>query len=74
MRQENVPDDFQMPVPLYVDFGDKKFVRLRSVVTGPVSSFDLPPLPMKPEKIIFNHLDAVLCESDEVGWDDIKIN
>ena len=67
--QENVADDFQMVVPLYVDFGDKKFVRLRVFVKGPVSEFDLPVLPLKPEKIIFNDLESVLCEVEDVGWE-----
>ena len=66
----NVADDFQMVVPLYVDFGDKKFIRLRSVVKGPLTQFDLPLLPMKPEKISFNDLESVLCEVDNVDWNE----
>jgi hypothetical protein len=68
VRQLEVPDDFQMMVPMLVDFGGGKFVRLQAVVKGPVTEFDLPVLPMKPEKIVWNDLESVLCEVDYEDW------
>ena len=51
-----------------VDFGEKKFVRLRAVVKGPVTQFDLPLLPMEPKKIVLNDMESVLCEVDYTDW------
>jgi len=65
--QSNVPDDFQMPVPLYVDFGDKRFARVRVIVKGPHTQVDLPLMPLKPEKIVFNDMESVLCDIDDTG-------
>ncbi|HKW50358.1 MAG TPA: M1 family aminopeptidase, partial [Candidatus Eisenbacteria bacterium] len=60
--QENVPEDFQMFVPLRIDFGDAKFARVRVFVKGGHSEFALPPLPMEPKGIVFNDLESVLCD------------
>jgi aminopeptidase N len=60
--QEKVPDDFQMMVPLTVFFKDDKYVHLKVWVDQPEMDVDLPLLPYKPEKIIFNTYDAVLCK------------
>ncbi len=68
VQQLNVPDDFLMFVPLFVDFGNKQFIRLQILVKGPLSEFDLPLLPLKPEKIIFNDLESVLCNVEYVDW------
>lgn len=63
------PSDFKMVVPLKIDFDANTFVRLRVMVVGPHAEFDLPLIPMKPQKINFNDLNSVLCEVDEVGWE-----
>ena len=68
VEQSSVADDFQMAVPLYVDFGNDKFARLRIVARGPLTQVDLPLMPMKPEKIIFNDMESVLCEVDYADW------
>jgi aminopeptidase N len=68
VEDADAPDDFKMVVPLYIDFGGDRFVRLRAMVSGKHSEFDLPVLPLTPEKIRFNDLESVLCEVDEVGW------
>lgn len=62
LKQEDVPDDFQMPVPITVYFTNDKFTNLRIWVDKPEQDIDLPLLPMKPEKIVFNTNDAVLCK------------
>jgi hypothetical protein len=66
--QENVPEDFEMFVPLQIDFGGNRYARLRVFVKGPHSQFELPPLPSEPKVIVFNDLESVLCESKTVGW------
>ena len=62
IRQENVPADFQMVVPLTVFFEDDKYVNLKVLVDQPELDVDLPLLPFKPKKIIFNSYDAVLAK------------
>lgn len=69
VKQTNVADDFQMSVPFFIDFGDKKFARLRFLIKGPVTEFDFPVLPLKPVEIKFNDLESVLCEIDDEEWD-----
>jgi hypothetical protein len=66
--QENVPEDFQMFVPLHLDFGGDKFAKVRVFLKGRHSEFDLPPMPMEPKRIVFNDLEAVLCEVENVAW------
>ncbi|MBS1912454.1 MAG: hypothetical protein JST22_10750 [Bacteroidetes bacterium] len=67
--QTNVPDDFQMYVPLKIDFGDGRLARLRVLVKGPHAQPQLPLMPLKPKQIFFNDLNAVLCESEQVEWE-----
>ncbi|MFA6456240.1 MAG: M1 family aminopeptidase [Bacteroidota bacterium] len=69
VRQTNVPNDFQMYVPFLVDFGEHRFARLRYLIKGPVTEFEFPILPLKPENIRFNDLESVLCEIDDESWD-----
>ncbi len=68
VRQTNVPDRFQMPVPIHVDFGGDRYAAFRALVKGRDNAFDLPPLPLKPKKITFNALESVLCEVEEKPW------
>jgi hypothetical protein len=62
ITQDKVAEDFQMVVPLTVFFKDDKFVHLKVLVDKPEIDIDLPILPYKPEKIIFNTYDAVLAK------------
>jgi hypothetical protein len=62
VKQEKVPADFQMVVPLTVIFDDDKYVNLKVLVDQPEMDIDLPLLPFKPKKIIFNSYDAVLAK------------
>lgn len=69
IKQKDVPPDFKMFVPMLVDFGDKKYYRLRTFMTGDKAEFDLPPMPLEPQKVIFNDLESVLCNVDTESWD-----
>jgi hypothetical protein len=69
ITQANVGSDFLMPVPLLLKFEGGKFYRLRLIVKGDQTEYKLPLLPLEPEEIIFNDLNAVLCEVDNEDWD-----
>jgi hypothetical protein len=70
IKQEDVPSEFKMIIPLKIDFGNDKYYRMRVVMTGDKpAEFDLPPMPMEPKKIIFNDLESVLCNVDYDKWE-----
>ena len=62
--QNNVSENFKMHIPIKIVLSGDKFARLRIEVTGKESTINLPGLPEKPEEIIFNDLNSVLCEVD----------
>jgi aminopeptidase N len=68
VQQDNVPDDFQMYVPVTLDLGEDRVARLRVKVRGPRTEIDLPLMPAKPREIRFNDLDGVLAEVNMVDW------
>jgi aminopeptidase N len=68
VKQENVPDDFQMYVPVTVDLGKDRVVRLRVKVRGPATEVDLPLVPAEPKGLRFNDLDGVLAEVKMESW------
>ncbi len=68
IRQEDVPDDFQMVVPVMLDFGEEGSATVRVLVRGPVTETELPILPREPESIEFNPFEAVLAETKTEGW------
>jgi hypothetical protein len=70
IRQEGVPDDFRMIVPILVDFGDEGSALVPVNVTGPVTEGDLPLLPREPDAIVFNPYESVLAETNTEGWRD----
>lgn len=65
---KNIPDDFQMYVPIRIDFGDGKIARVRVMVSGLHCEPEIPLLPLKPQDIVFNDLESVLCTVDEGDW------
>ncbi|MGH7498947.1 MAG: hypothetical protein ACREL3_08865 [Gemmatimonadales bacterium] len=68
--QENVPDDFQMYVPVTLDLGKDRAARLRVKVSGPTSDIELPPMPAEPKALHFNDLEGVLADVRMVDWKD----
>ena len=66
--QENVPEDFQMYVPIHLDFGGDRYSKVRVFVKGRHSEFDLPLVPERPVRVVFNDLESVLCEVKNVKW------
>ncbi len=69
VKQSNVPNDFQMYIPFMIDFGENRYARVRYLIKGPVTEFEFPILPIKPEEIKFNDLESVLCEIEDEDWD-----
>ncbi len=62
VQQQNVPADFKMLVPITVLFEGDRFIHFKAWVDQPLTTIDLPLLPYKPTKVMFNTYDAVLCE------------
>ncbi len=72
IKQEKVPGDFAMLVPISLKNDDKQVCHYRAFVTGLNSvEFSLPAQDKKPDDIIFNPGYSVLCETDEVNWEDL---
>jgi hypothetical protein len=65
IKQERVPSDFQMVIPLTVFFEEDKHVHLKVFVDQPEMDVDLPLLPLEPKKIEFNTCNAVLCRVEK---------
>jgi len=68
VRQDGVPEDFEMYVPVSVDLGNDRWARLRVHVQGPETAIDLPPMPGEPRGIRFGELEAVLGEVKTEKW------
>ena len=62
VKQKKVPADFKMLVPITVLFEDDRYIHLKIWVDKPEADIELPLLPFKPKKIVFNTFDAVLCK------------
>ena len=69
VRQEGVPESFQMYVPVTLALGKKQAARFRVRVAGPFTELELPPVPVEPKKVVFNDLEGVLAEVKTAGWD-----
>jgi hypothetical protein len=67
VKQEDVPDDFMMYVPVTVDLGKGQVARFRVKVKGPLTEVSLP-VPAKPKDIKFNDLEGVLAEVKNESW------
>ncbi|MEJ2540098.1 MAG: M1 family aminopeptidase [Gemmatimonadota bacterium] len=68
VRQEDVPEDFKMVVPVTLSFGDDGVATVRVMVTDREMEVDLPLLPQEPEEVIFNDYQSVLAEVRREGW------
>ena len=68
VKQEEVLESFKMYVPIKIILDDGTTARIRFLVSGNETIYELPPLPGMPEDIIFNDLESVLCEVDYGAW------
>lgn len=72
VKQENVPADFKMLIPIALIDDDKKVTASRTYITGAKTvEFELAPTDTEPDEVIFNYLEGVLCELDEEGWNSL---
>jgi hypothetical protein len=68
VRQEDVPHDFIMPVPLKIGFADTALhAMVRLNVTGPLTEASLD-LPAEPKRLELNPLQSVLAEVKQEDW------
>ena len=68
VEQSGVPEGFRMPVPILIDFGGGKAMRVRVPIQGARSEFELPLMERAPKAIQFNDLQSVLCRVEKVKW------
>jgi hypothetical protein len=67
VRQEDVPEDFVMPVPLRIELADGEHAYVRVNVRGPVTEGELH-LRSEPKELELNPLESVLAEVKTEGW------
>jgi aminopeptidase N len=72
VRQENVPEDFRMPVPFRIIFEDEDQPSYRDIimVDGRFSEKTIK-VANEPDELIFNADRAVLAERDENDYEDL---
>ncbi|HET9293434.1 MAG TPA: M1 family aminopeptidase [Gemmatimonadales bacterium] len=71
VRQEQVPDEFQMYVPVTVELGKDSWARARVKIKGPLTEVELPVLlPTAPKSVRFNDLQGVLADVKSMAWED----
>lgn len=68
VRQEGVPTDFVMPVPLQIELADGGRAYLRVTVRGKMTEATVE-LPAEPKQLELNPLESVLAEVKTEGWE-----
>jgi hypothetical protein len=68
VKQTEVPDTFQMYVPVTVELRDGRMLRTRVRVVGPLTEVELPPLPAEVRTVRFNDFEGVLAEVSTESW------
>lgn len=63
VKQDNVDPEFAMYVPIKI-VTKQGGLRLRAMITGAESTFELPALNDEPTEVTFNDLESVLCTVD----------
>ncbi len=61
VSQRDVSEEFSMLVPITVLYADDRCTYHKLLINKKDNKIELPPLPLKPEKVIFNTNHAVLC-------------
>lgn len=69
VRQEKVPVNFKMYVPVKIVLDGERVGRIRIEVKGKETFFTTPALEGEVEEIVFNDLESVLCEVNYEDWD-----
>ncbi len=74
IRQINVPEDFQVSMPIVVYFEKEKYKIMRLNFIQPFSEFEFPPFDLKPIDIQLNIFQSVLCQIERNGFRRIDKN
>ena len=69
IRQEGVPDNFRMYVPVKLVLDGDRVGRFRIEVKGEETIIAIPLPAGELEELVFNDLESVLCEVDYEDWD-----
>ena len=69
IRQDDVPKDFVMPVPLRIELAGGGHAYVRVNVRGPLTEATLQ-LPAEPTELELNPLESVLAEVKEESWEE----
>ncbi|HYT05640.1 MAG TPA: M1 family aminopeptidase [Gemmatimonadales bacterium] len=67
VRQEDVPNDFVMPVPLQIEFAGGGHAIVRVTVRGALTERTLD-VPAEPKRLELNPLESVLAHVKTEGW------
>src|SRR4029077_7924590 len=67
LRQEDVPEDFVMPVPLQIELADGGRAYFRVTVRGKATEATVQ-LPSEPKQVELTPLESVLAEVKTEGW------
>ncbi len=68
VTQNNVSEQFKMPILIGITFDNDSTVVVRKWVDKYRSEFMIGPFSEKPSKITFNYLESVLCETKQEKW------
>lgn len=63
IEQSEVSKPFRIFMPITLEFGKDQKSTFLQKITEQVTTFETPPLPQKPKKVIFNDFWAVLCRN-----------
>ena len=68
VRQDDVPSDFTMPVPVYIVFADGTQAYVRINVRGALTETTIP-LSAEPKQVQLNPLESVLADVKTKAWE-----
>jgi hypothetical protein len=68
VTQNNVPDEFKMPLLIGVNFNNDSTKIVRKWIDGKHSEFQIGPFSEEPSKITFNYKASVLSETKQEKW------
>ena len=69
IRQEEVPENFKMYVPIKFIFVGDKIARIRIKITGKETIYSTPPVDSELDELVFNDLESVLCNVEYEDWE-----
>jgi hypothetical protein len=68
--QEDVSENFFMPVPVKVVFDDNSVYYTRAMIKGEKIKFEIGPFESEPKEVIFNPNYSVLSKTSSKSWED----